>query len=71
MSSTLVIRSIDSSAAGSYFVLAIEADKIIFVEGADDAHLLHKLFSMDVAHQVRECHNMQNIYGIFAGMGFG
>ena len=46
-----VIRSIDSTAAGLDFISAIEADKIVFVEGDDDARLLYKLFSAKVANR--------------------
>ena len=46
-----VIRSIDSTAAGLDFISAIEADKIVFVEGDDDARLLYKLFSDKVANR--------------------
>ena len=46
-----VIRSIDSTAAGLDFISAIEADKIVFVEGDDDARLLYKLFSDKVSNR--------------------
>ena len=60
---TPVIRSIDSTAAGLDFISAIEADKIIFVEGDDDARLLHKLFSMDVAH-----HDTKIMFWVLGGI---
>lgn len=49
--STPVIRSINSTSNGLDFISAIEADKIIFVEGDDDARLLYKLFNTNIANR--------------------
>lgn len=49
--STPVIRSINSTSNGLDFISAIEADKIIFVEGDDDARLLYKLFNNNIANK--------------------
>lgn len=42
---TPVLRSLSSTSAGIDFISAIEADKIVFVEGDDDARLLYRLFT--------------------------
>lgn len=48
---TPVIRSMSSTSNGLDFISAIEADKIIFVEGDDDARLLYKLFNTNIANK--------------------
>lgn len=48
---TPVIRSINSTSNGLDFISAIEADKIIFVEGDDDACLLYRLFNNNIANK--------------------
>lgn len=48
---TPVIRSINSTSNGLDFISAIEADKIIFVEGDDDARLLYRLFNNNIANK--------------------
>lgn len=48
---TPVIRSINSASNGLDFISAIEADKIIFVEGDDDARLLYRLFNNNIANK--------------------
>lgn len=48
---TPVIRSINSTSNGLDFIAAIEADKIIFVEGEDDARLLYRLFNNNIANK--------------------
>jgi len=48
---TPVIRSMSSTSIGLDFISAIEADKIIFVEGEDDARLLYKLFNTNIANK--------------------
>ena len=49
--STPVIRSINSTSNGLDFISAIEADKIVFVEGDDDARILYKLFNNNIANK--------------------
>ena len=46
-----IIRSINSTSNGLDFISAIEADKIVFVEGDDDARLLYKLFNNNIANR--------------------
>ena len=48
---TPVIRSVNSTSIGLDFISAIEADKIIFVEGDDDARLLYRLFNNNIANK--------------------
>ena len=48
---TPVIRGINSTAIGLDFISAIEADKIIFVEGDDDARLLYRLFNNNISNR--------------------
>ena len=48
---TPVIRSINSTSNGIDFISAIEADKIFFVEGDDDARLLYRLFNNNIANK--------------------
>ena len=48
---TPAIRSINSTSNGLDFIAAIEADKIIFVEGEDDARLLYRLFNNNIANK--------------------
>lgn len=48
---TPIIRSINSTSIGLDFISAIEADKIVFVEGDDDARLLHRLFHNNIANR--------------------
>ncbi|KWW31942.1 MAG: SMC domain-containing protein [bacterium P3] len=48
---TPVIRSINSTSNGLDFISAIEADKIVFVEGDDDARLLYRLFNNNIANK--------------------
>lgn len=46
-----VIRSINTTSNGLDFISAIEADRIIFVEGDDDARLLYRLFNNNIANK--------------------
>ena len=48
---TPVIRTINSTSNGLDFISAIEAEKIIFVEGDDDARLLYRLFNNNIANK--------------------
>ncbi len=48
---TPVIRGINSTSIGLDFISAIEADKIIFVEGDDDARLLYRLFNNNISNR--------------------
>ena len=51
---TPLIRNVNCEASGLDFVSAIEAEKIIFVEGDDDARLLYKLMQTNVANRNRK-----------------
>lgn len=46
-----VIRSINTTSNGLDFISAIEADRIILVEGDDDARLLYRLFNNNIANK--------------------
>lgn len=51
---TPLIRNVNREASGLDFVSAIEAEKIVFVEGDDDARLLYKLMQTNVANRNRK-----------------
>lgn len=48
---TPTLRSLGGSKEGMDFVSAIEADKIVFVEGDDDARVLYKLFMTEESNK--------------------
>ena len=60
---TPVIRSINSTSNGLDFISAIEADKIIFVEGDDDARLLYRLFNNNIANK-----NVKLMFWVLGGV---
>ena len=60
---TPVIRSINSTSNGLDFISAIEADKIIFVEGDDDARLLYRLFNNNIANR-----NVKLMFWVMGGV---
>ena len=60
---TPVIRSINSTSNGLDFISAIEADKIIFVEGDDDARLLYRLFNNNIANR-----NIKLLFWVMGGV---
>lgn len=61
--STPVIRSINSTSNGLDFIYALEADKIIFVEGEDDARLLYRLFNNNIANK-----NVKLMFWVLGGV---
>lgn len=60
---TPIIRNINSTSNGLDFISAIEADKIIFVEGDDDARLLYRLFNNNVANK-----NVKLMFWVLGGV---
>lgn len=60
---TPVIRNINSTSNGLDFISAIEADKIIFVEGDDDARLLYLLFHNNIANR-----NVKLMFWVMGGI---
>lgn len=60
---TPVIRSINSTSNGLDFISAIEADKIIFVEGDDDARLLYRLFNNNISNK-----NVKLMFWVLGGI---
>lgn len=60
---TPVIRNINSTSNGLDFISAIEADKIIFVEGDDDARLLYRLFHNNIANK-----NVKLMFWVMGGI---
>lgn len=60
---TPVIRSINSTSNGLDFISAIEADKIIFVEGDEDARLLYRLFNNNIANK-----NVKLMFWVLGGI---
>lgn len=61
--STPIIRSINSTSNGLDFISAIEADKIIFVEGDDDARLLYRLFNNNIKNK-----NVKLMFWVLGGI---
>lgn len=51
---TPLLKSISGQSTGLDFINAIEADKIVFVEGEDDARVLYHLMMTNVANQTRK-----------------
>lgn len=49
-----LLKAISGQSTGLDFINAIEADKIVFVEGEDDARLLYHLMMTNVANQNRK-----------------
>jgi len=60
---TPVIRNINSTSIGLDFISAIEADKIVFVEGDDDARLLYRLFHNNIANR-----NVKLMFWVMGGI---
>lgn len=60
---TPIIRNINSTSNGLDFISAIEADKIIFVEGDDDARLLYRLFNNNIANK-----NVKLMFWVLGGV---
>lgn len=60
---TPVIRNINSTSNGLDFISAIEADKIIFVEGDDDARLLYRLFHNNISNK-----NVKLMFWVMGGI---
>lgn len=60
---TPLIRNINSTSNGLDFISAIEADKIIFVEGDDDARLLYRLFNNNIANK-----NVKLMFWVLGGV---
>lgn len=51
---TPLLKSISGQSTGLDFINAIEADKIVFVEGEDDARVLYHLMMTNVANQTKK-----------------